>query len=139
MSRSQKLDRIAMLLSGVCLVHCLVVPVALTLVPIFSLSALAEDLLFHQLMLWIIVPTSLIALTVGCKKHRRWPIAITGLLGILVLFIVSILGHDFLSVTQEKISTTFGGLILAFSHYLNYRACQEITCSSESCQQEHHH
>jgi len=120
-------------------VHCLVAPIALTLLPIFSLGALVEDIVFHQLMLWIVVPTSLVALFLGCKKHRRWPIALCGAVGIVTLFLVAFLGHDYLTIGAEKAMTTLGGLVLAFSHYLNYRACQSIKCNSSKCTQEHHH
>lgn len=139
MSRSHQLDRFAILLSGVCLVHCLLAPILLTLVPIFSFAALVEDLVFHQLMLWFVVPTSLLALFIGCKKHRLWPIALSGFTGIAILFFVAFLGHDIFTVTEEKIITSIGGMVLALSHYLNFRACQNITCEDEKCTTKHHH
>ena len=139
MSNSNTLDKLAILLSGVCLVHCLLAPVILTLLPIFSLSAMVEDVLFHKLMLWLVLPCSFFALIIGCRKHRRWPIAVSGFLGMALLVVVAFLGHDFLSINAEKVATTFGGLILAFSHYLNYRACQSTTCSSANCSTQHHH
>lgn len=138
-NRSLQLDKFAILLSGVCLVHCLLAPIILTLLPIISLSVMVEDMLFHQLMLWIVVPTSLVALFIGCRKHRRWLIALTGALGIAVLFAVAFLGHDILTLNGEKLATGAGGLILAFSHFLNYRACQSITCDNSRCSLEHHH
>ena len=139
MNRSNKLDRLAMLLSGVCLLHCLLVPVALTLLPITTLSALVEDVLFHQLLLWVIVPTSSIALFIGCKKHRHGHIALTGVFGLLSLVMIGVFGHDLFSITGEKVATSAAGLVLAFSHYLNYQACQEITCTSVNCKKDHHH
>jgi len=139
MTRQLKLDKFAILLSGVCLVHCLLAPIILTLLPIFSLSVLVEDIVFHQLMLWIVVPTSVVALFIGCRKHRRWPIALSGAMGIAALFAVAFFGHDYLSTGGEKVATSIGGLLLAFSHYLNYRACQNITCNSAKCSSEHHH
>lgn len=138
-NRSIQLDRFAILLSGVCLVHCLIAPIILTLLPIFSLTTLVEDIVFHQLMLWIIVPTSVVALILGCKKHRRWQIAISGGLGIMVLFMVAFIGHDLFSIQAEKVATTLGGLLLAWSHYLNYRACQSISCGNPKCASDHHH
>jgi len=120
-------------------VHCLLAPILLTLLPIFSLTTLVEDIVFHKLMLWVVVPTSVVALFIGCKKHRRWLIAATGAAGILVLFLVAFLGHNYLSIGGEKLATSLGGLLLAASHYLNYRACQRISCGSATCAAEHHH
>ncbi len=133
------LDKLAVLLSGVCLVHCLLAPVLLTLLPILSLSALAEELVFHQLMLWLILPTSAIALFIGCRRHRNSSILLSGLLGMSVLILVAVWGHSNLAPIQEKLATSLGGLILALSHYLNYRTCQSISCNDDNCSSNHHH
>jgi len=91
------------------------------------------------LMLWLILPTSLVALFLGCRKHNKWQIASTGALGILILLSVTFVGHELFSINGEKIATSIGGIILAFSHYLNYRECQSITCESKNCATQHHH
>lgn len=139
MIRSTSLDKFGIFLSGVCIVHCLVTPIAVTLLPIITLSSFVEDVLFHKLMLWLVLPTSCAALFIGCRKHRDLLIAGTGIAGMLVLTIVAFYGHDLLSETGERVASTVGGLILAFSHYLNYRACQKIVCKDEACASLHHH
>ena len=119
--------------------HCLLTPVLITLLPILSLSAFVEDVLFHQLMLWLVLPTSCIALFLGCRKHKRLSIAATGAIGMAVLVAVAFFGHEWFGVGGEKIATTVGGLILAASHFLNFRACQSITCDARNCSTQHHH
>lgn len=139
MIKSTTLDKIGIFLSGVCLVHCLITPVIITLVPILSLSLTVEHLMFHTLMLWLVLPTSCIALFLGCKKHRQIPIVITGVIGMSILLLVALFGHDIFGEAGEKIAVSIGGLIIAVSHYLNFRACQAITCTSTNCAAEHHH
>jgi len=139
MIKSTTIDKFAISLSAVCLVHCLLAPILMTLFPIFTLSALAEDILFHQLMLWIVLPTSVVALLLGCRKHRKLSIAATGALGMAILIAVAFFGHDIFGVTIEKFATSIGGLVLALSHYLNYRACQMISCNDKNCATVHHH
>jgi len=139
MFNSNALDKFAILLSGVCLVHCLLTPVAITFLPIISASTFVEDLLFHQLLLWAVLPTSFIALFVGCRKHRRFMIAGTGVIGISILVAVAFFGHQWFGITGEKVATSVGGLVLALSHYLNYRACQTTTCDDNNCSTQHHH
>ena len=139
MIQSTTLDKFGILLSGVCMVHCLVTPVLMTLVPILSLNAWVEDFLFHQLMLWLVIPTSCVALLLGCRKHKNVSIVVTGIVGITVLLFVAFFGHDLLGESMEKWVMTIGGFIVATSHYLNFRACQSITCSTENCATEHHH
>lgn len=139
MQTSVKLDKFAILLSGVCLVHCLLTPVLVTLLPILTTSVLLDDSMFHKLMLWLVLPTSLVALFLGCRKHKKWFIAATGALGIAILIGVAFIGHELFGITGEKVATSIGGIVLAVSHYLNYRACQSITCESKNCSSQHHH
>ena len=137
--KSAAFDRFAVILSGICILHCLLAPVLLTLLPILSISAFVEDLVFHQLMLWLVLPTSAVALVLGCRKHRNPVILITGAVGMLMLIIVAFWGHSIMMVAYEKLATTAAGLLLAFSHYLNYKACQDLICNDQNCQTDHHH
>ena len=139
MIKSTTLDKLGIFLSGICLLHCLITPVIITLIPIISINVLVEDLLFHQLMLWIVVPTSCVALFIGCRKHKRLPIALTGIIGMAILITVALFGHDIFGETAEKVMTSIGGLTLASSHFLNFRACQSISCDDNNCSTEHHH
>jgi len=139
MIQSTTLDKIAVLLSGVCILHCLITPIAITLIPIISLSTFVEDVLFHQLMLWLVLPTSCIALFIGCRKHRDLLIAATGFIGMLILLVIAFFGHDLLGIGGEKIGTVIGGIVLAISHILNFRACQQLICTDVKCTAEHHH
>jgi len=139
MPNSNTIDKLAILLSGACLLHCLLTPVLITLLPIISSSVFIEDVLFHQLMLWAVLPTSFIALFLGCRKHKQFSIAGTGVVGIITLVAVAFFGHEWFGITGEKIATSIGGLILALSHFLNYRACQNTTCDDSNCSTQHHH
>lgn len=134
-----RLDKFAVLLSGVCLFHCLLAPVGLTLLPILPIHLLVEDVLFHQFMLWLVLPTSIVALFIGCRKHRDWLILSTGFVGITALAVAASVGHDVLTPTQERLTSSVAAIILAVSHYLNFRACQQITCGDRGCKTKHHH
>jgi len=140
MIKSTTLDKFGILLSGVCMIHCLVTPVLVTLIPILSINiAVNEEFLFHTLMLWLVIPTSCIALFLGCRKHKQASIVITGIVGMLILLTVALFGHDIFGEAGEKIASTIGGFIVAVSHFLNYRACKSITCESDNCATDHHH
>lgn len=139
MFKSTSLDKFAIILSGVCLVHCLIAPVLVTLLPIFSMTAFVEDLLFHKILLWLVLPTSVVALFLGCRKHKQWLIVGTGVLGMAILVAVALFGHEWFGHTGEKIATSVGGMVLALSHYFNFRACQSTTCDDANCATQHHH
>ncbi len=133
------LDKLAISLSAVCLVHCLLTPSLLTLIPIFSSSLLVEDALFHRLLVWLVLPTSILAFFLGCRNHKRLSIVLCGLIGLTILATAAFYGHEAFGIKGEKIATTIGGLTLAYSHFLNFRACQNTTCDDEDCSTKHHH
>ena len=65
-------DKFAIGLSMLCAIHCLLLPLLLVALP--SISALQiENEAFHFWMLAAVIPTSLYALSMGCKKHQPGP------------------------------------------------------------------
>tara|TARA_R110002110_G_scaffold104437_2_gene263399 strand:+ start:323 stop:727 length:405 start_codon:yes stop_codon:yes gene_type:complete len=124
------LDRIAVVLSSVCMLHCLALPFVLTLLPI-SQGAFLDEQTFHLLMLVLILPVSLIALTIGCRKHKDQLTIALGTIGLLVLALTAFFGHDWFGITGERIVTSMGGLILAGAHIQNYRICRHNDCQHE--------
>ena len=124
------LDSLAVILSGTCMLHCLALPVLVTLFPIVQ-GSLLEEQYFHLIMLGLILPTSLIALTVGCRKHKD-PVTIAlGATGLVTLTITALIGHELFGVLGERIVTTLGGLILASAHIQNYRCCRKDNCQHD--------
>ena len=131
-ARTGVLDSLAVILSGTCMVHCFALPVLLTLYPIAQGSLLQEDR-FHQIMLFLILPTSLMALTVGCRKHKDLPTVLLGSAGLLILTLTALQGHVFLGADGERAVTSLGGLILAGAHLRNYLCCREVNCQHGHC------
>ena len=130
-SKSRNLDSVAVFLSGTCMAHCLVLPMLVTLFPIVQGSLLDEQY-FHLIMLGLILPTSLIALTVGCHKHKDGTTITLGAVGLLTLTITAVIGHELFGFLGERIATTIGGLILASAHIQNYRCCRKQDCQHDS-------
>ncbi|MEM7383277.1 MAG: MerC domain-containing protein [Bacteroidota bacterium] len=121
-------DKIAISLSLLCTIHCLVFPILLVLVPSLTALSIMDDCLFHQWMLVGVLPTSLFALTVGCRKHRQWPLLILGLAGVSLLSLTAFWGHDLFGCKGEKYMTLFGSCLVVIAHFLNYRQCQKRSC-----------
>ena len=115
-------DGTAISLSLLCAIHCLVFPMAMVLMP--SLAALPlNSEAFHLWMVVAVIPTSVFALTMGCKKHKRTGVALTGSLGLLTLCAAALIGEEALGVTLEKTLTVIGAAMIASGHYWNYRLC----------------
>ena len=124
------LDSIAVVLSGICLLHCLALPLVLTGLPIVNTVLLDEEI-FHSIMIIVILPISVIALTIGCRQHRDPLTMILGAIGLSILTAMALFGHDMVGVTGERIVTSVGGLILAAAHIRNFLCCREDHCEHE--------
>lgn len=120
-------DKAAIGLSLLCTIHCLFSPLAATLLPAMILIPL-EDEIFHQLMVLVVVPVSAFALLMGCKKHGRYQVLLTGCTGLLLLGAVAIFGHDLVGEMLEKMLTVVASIIIALGHVWNYHLCQHQHC-----------
>lgn len=115
-SRSVALgDGVAIGLSSLCLLHCLALPVAASLLPLAGAWAQAEWV--HWLFVAVAAPISAWVLLV--RTPRSWPlIALAGLgLALLVAGAAEFPSHDL-----ETPVTVAGGVVLALTHVLNWRA-----------------
>ena len=130
MSRIAVLDRFSIGFSTLCLLHCLAVPVLVSVVPVFTTFALADER-FHLALVALVVPTSVIALCLGCRLHKSRRILICGFAGVFVLVVTAILGGQHLGEIGETVLTVLGASVVALAHWFNFRACRACDC-------EHH-
>ncbi len=124
------LDRIGVFLSATCLLHCLALPVLLTIAPITQ-TGLMDEQTFHLILLWFILPVSLIALGIGCRQHKDLIIVLLGGTGLSLLLFAGLLGHTYLSPPTERVLTVVAGLILAAAHLRNFKICRATNCDHE--------
>lgn len=122
---SRHFDQIAITLSAVCIVHCIAVPVVVAVLPIAAVS-FGADAHFHALMLWLVVPTSVVGFTLGYRVHRRTGLVALGLGGVVVLATAAVWGHAAWPIVLEVAVSIAGSLILGSAHWLNFREVRRI-------------
>lgn len=115
---SGTLDNAAVALSGLCLLHCLLLPFIVGALPFFGQFGSGH---FHLQMLLIVVPVSTVALALGFRKHRSARVLAWGTLGMLLLIVGATIAHNELGVTADRLFTIGGALTLAVTHYFNNR------------------
>ncbi len=123
MVNSKTADKFAIGLSTICAAHCLAFPFIITLLPGFTILGLGGEI-FHIWMLVLVIPTSLIALLFGCRKHRRFPLFILGTLGVTFLVVAVTIAETLLGDMGETVFTLIGAAILIGVHIWNYRLCK---------------
>lgn len=128
-------DKFAIGLSVMCAVHCLLLPLLLVLLP--SMAALQLDNeAFHFWMLIAVIPSSLYALTLGCKQHKRYQVFVLGAIGLCLLIAAVALGEARLGEMGEKLITVLGSGLIVIGHVLNFRLCHLQRGEHSCCDNE---
>lgn len=118
------LDKAAVALSGLCLLHCLALPLFLLLVPFLGTMSLDR---LHGQMLVVVIPVSVVALLLGFRRHRRRMVLLAGSVGMVLLIIGGTFAHNRLGITADRMLTIAGAVVLAFTHYRNSRLARHCT------------
>lgn len=113
-------DRIGMGLSGVCLVHCLLVPVVLALLPLWPVGE-AVHAWMHPVLALGLVPVTLVALVAGYRRHRSREVVALLLSGLAVVLVAATWGHASPGAVGETTLTVAGSILLMVGHWRNWR------------------
>ena len=111
-------DRLAIGLSGLCVVHC--VASSILLVMLSAAGGVLLNPLFHEVGLTIAIVLGAVALGRGALRHGYVMPICMGSLGLGIMAGAMTLPHD--GTGTEAIWTILGVGLLAFGHDLNHRA-----------------
>ena len=121
-------DKFAMGLSLACVLHCFFVPSFLILTS-GMLSVSIDNEFVHKLLVLVAVPISSFALIKGYKYHKTFSFISFGILGLVALILAVLLGESNLGELGEKGLTLLGSILVAYSHFKNYKMCIKLDCS----------
>ncbi len=119
-------DHLAITLSGLCLVHCLLLPFIIVALP---LLVQFNGKHFHLQILVAVIPVSLIAFAYAYPRHGNKTIIAWGLVGIAIMFIGGTIAHANYGAVADTTLTMAGSVILATSHYFNNRLTGHVKAS----------
>tara|TARA_B100000676_G_scaffold283222_1_gene309775 strand:- start:316 stop:726 length:411 start_codon:yes stop_codon:yes gene_type:complete len=121
-------DKFAMGLSLACVLHCFFVPSFLILTSgVLSLSL--DNEFIHKLLVLVAVPISSFALIKGYKYHKTNSFLLFGIFGLVSLVSAVVFGEAILGEIGEKGLTLLGSVLVAYSHFKNYKMCIKLDCS----------
>ena len=127
MNTQVKADKLSITLSLACMIHCLLMPSFLILTSGFLALSIDNELI-HKVFLIIVLPVSLYALITGYQNHKILSYLYLGISGLWLLFFAVFFGEGVFGEFTEKSLTLIGSMIVASSHYKNYKACKELAC-----------
>jgi hypothetical protein len=110
-----RFDRLGMILSGLCVVHCLG---SLAIVALFGFGgSLLLDPAIHRVGLGVAVVVGAVAIGLGVMRHRRSEPLLLGILGLALMALALVAGHG----PAEALLTIAGVTIVAAAHWRNLR------------------
>jgi len=107
-------DKIAVILSMICVLQCLFMPFLITMLPFLDFWWLSDEFL-HPLLLIVVIPLTFLALLPGYFRHRNLKPLIIAIPALLLLIVGAFIGESM----TEKYLTISGAIILAVAHLLN--------------------
>ncbi len=119
-------DTIGITVSGTCAIHCLMAPVTVIILPLLGLTIVDEHIL-HEILLYLILPSALIAITMGCRKHKDYSVAALAIIG-MSLLVYTVVLHDIYNAQLITVMTFIGSTLLVVSHVRNYMLCRKADC-----------
>jgi len=135
-------DKFAIFLSATCAIHCLLTPILIIFLPIVGSSFFAHAD-FHLWMLYLVIPTTAIAIFFGCRKHKDKLVITLSALGLLIVTASTIYQYSLQTDSGACIICTSGGhsltnpivlvnilagAFLISAHIRNYKLCRAENC-----------
>ena len=123
-------DGLGVVGATLCALHCIALPALLVLgsaVPTVFLGGES----FHRSMLWLVVPSAVLAFTLGCRRHKDRRVLLLGAAGIAGMVLAGTVLHDIVGEAGEKVVTLAAAALLIAAHLRNFKLCR-----SEPCRQE---
>ena len=120
-------DVLGLSASAMCAIHCLLVPLLIITSTTLPVSFLTDES-FHRAMLWIVIPSGILAFSLGCWRHRDRFVFLLGMLGITGLCLSAFWLHDLIGEIGERIGTVVSAMTLILAHVHNWKLCRNGAC-----------
>jgi peptidoglycan/LPS O-acetylase OafA/YrhL len=131
-SRSRALtfpvDQIGVWTSTLCVIHCLLTPVVLSLSAV-SAHFLPSEEKTHRTLAVVITALGAIALVKGYRRHRSWRVLALMAAGLAFIFRGAFWGDHLPSHWAEVLVTLIGSGFMIAAHRTNHTFCRDCSCS----------
>lgn len=117
-------DGLGQLLSALCIAHCVLLPLALGLLPAAT-AELVEGEAVHQGLVFFVALCAGMAFVPGWRHHHRVEVVGLAVTGLVLLGVAAFFLPEGLSESLETGLTLGGGVFLAVAHARNRTLCRE--------------
>jgi hypothetical protein len=127
--RVETWDRLGMVASTVCAVHCVVTPIAAMLLP----AVAAAEGVTHWTLAAAVVLFAVLAFVPGASVHGERRVLLLGLMGVAMIW-TALLTADLLADAQRDGLTVAGGLVMVLAHLFNTALCRRCALCCGECE-----
>jgi uncharacterized membrane protein YozB (DUF420 family) len=116
-------DHVGVIASALCLVHCILTPVVLSLSAVW-VHYLPSEERFHRGLATMVAAIGCIAIVRGYRKHRRLRVFFLMTGGLGLIFAGAYLGNRLPSHAAEVAVTMTGSSLMIAAHLINHTFCK---------------
>ena len=116
-------DRLGIIASALCFVHCILTPVVLSLSAVWAHYLPSEER-FHRALAVLVAAIGCFAIINGYRKHRRLRVLLLMSTGLSFIFAGAYLGDRLPSHIAEIAVTMTGSSLMITAHLINHTFCK---------------
>ena len=116
-------DRLGIIASAVCFVHCILTPIVLSLSAVWAHYLPSEER-FHRVFAVLVASIGCFAVINGYRRHRRSRVLVLMSAGLSLIFSGAFLGNHLRSHHSEIVVTMMGSSLLISAHLMNHTFCK---------------
>lgn len=121
-------DRVGIWASGLCVVHCILTPVLISLSAVLA-HVLPSDEHVHRPLALILALIGAIALVRGYRAHRQTSVIYLMAGGLALIFTGAFVGDHLGGHWAEVGVTLLGSVLMIASHRMNHTFCRDCVCA----------
>ena len=127
LSLSPRADRLGIAASALCLVHCVVTPLVLSLASVWAHFLPSEERL-HRILAVLVAGIGCFAMVSGYRRHRRSRVLLLMIVGLSAIIAGAYFGDRLPSHLAEVAVTLAGSSVMMTAHFLNHTFCKGCRC-----------
>jgi hypothetical protein len=126
------LDRVGAIVSWICAVHCLIVPILVASLPLVGLSFLASETTEYFLIGLSVMIGAVSLLPAYYKRHRKIRTLLFFIAGITLVISADIVFEE--NLVGKIVTIAAGAFCITAAHFINRRFCRMCpACSKNVC------
>lgn len=125
-------DRLGIIASAACFVHCILTPVILSFAAVWAHFLPSEEK-FHRTLAVLVAALGGFAIISGFRKHGRTRIIVLMAMGLFFIFAGAYWGDRLPSHIAEIAVTTIGSCLMISAHLINHTFCRRCECADDAC------